>query len=104
MKKDIKIQGVFEAIDSFGVRRMNQFFVIGNLIEGTLEPNWFINIKLNNSISMTLRINSFEEIEFASRRDKYMLLIADCDNEIIDLLLGLNIGLEKLEVTIEGED
>ncbi|WP_439185899.1 hypothetical protein [Carboxylicivirga taeanensis] len=104
MKKDIEIQGIFEAIDSFAVRRMNQFFVIGNLVEGTIEPDWFVSIKFNDSISMTLRINSIEEIEFTSRQDKYKLLVTDCDNETIDFLLGLNLGLEKLEVTIEGED
>ena len=104
MKKDIEIQGIFEAIDSFAVRRMNQFFVIGNLTEGTIEPDWFVSIRFNDSISMTLRINSIEEIEFTSRQEKYKLLVTDCDNETIDFLLGLNVGLEKLEVTIEGED
>jgi hypothetical protein len=34
----------------------------------------------------------------------YELLVVAADNETIDLLLGLKIGSEFLDITIEGED
>ncbi len=35
---------------------------------------------------------------------KYKLLIVSGDTETIDILLGLKIGSELLDITIEGED
>lgn len=34
----------------------------------------------------------------------YKLLVVAADHETIDLLLGLKIGSEFLDITIEGED
>jgi len=53
---------------------------------------------------MSLRISSIEEIEMVFKKEFYTLLIVDCDNEAIDFCLALNIGLEYLPVTIDGED
>ncbi|MEH0152579.1 hypothetical protein V6R21_00455 [Limibacter armeniacum] len=53
---------------------------------------------------MSVRINSIEEVEMASEKESHTLLIVDCDDEAIDLYMALNVGLEYLPVTIEGED
>lgn len=97
-------QGQFEVIDSFAIRRRNEFYLIGQLKEGTVQEKWFVNVPFNKSLSMTVRITTIEDIEIVSEENKYKLLIVSGDNETIDLLLGLKIGSEFLDITIEGED
>ncbi|MFY7732260.1 MAG: hypothetical protein ACOVSR_02170 [Bacteroidia bacterium] len=97
-------QGQFEVIDSFAIKRRNEFYLIGQLKEGTVQEKWFINVPFNNSLSMTVRITAIEDVEISSEDTKYKLLIVSGDTETIDLLLGLNIGSEFLDITIEGED
>ena len=97
-------QGQFEVIDSFAIRRRNEFYLIGHLKEGTVQEKWFINVPFNNSLSLTVRITAMEDIEISSENNNYKLVIVSGDNETIDLLLGLKIGSEYLDITIEGED
>lgn len=102
---DTKIrQGQFEVIDSFAIKRRNEFYLIGQLKEGTVQEKWFVNVPFNKSLSMTVRISTIEDVEISSENNKYKLLIISGDTETIDLLLGLNIGSEFLDITIEGED
>lgn len=96
-------QGQFEVIDSFAIRRKNEFYLIGLLREGSLQENWFLNIPFNRSLSMTVRIKAIEDVEISSEDNKYKLIIVDGE-ESIDLLLGLKIGSEYLDITIEGKD
>jgi len=95
---------MFEVIDSFAIRKREQFYLIGKVIKGKIQENWFVNVPFNESLSMTVRINQIEEIEMSSENEKYTLLIVDCDDEAIDLFLALKIGLEYLPITIEGQD
>lgn len=97
-------QGQFEVIDSFAIRRRNEFYLIGQLKEGTVQEKWFIHVPFNKSFSMTIRITAMEDVEISSEQHAYKLLVVAADNETIDLLLGLNIGSEFLDITIEGED
>ena len=97
-------QGQFEVIDSFAIRRRNEFYLIGQLKEGTVQENWFINVPFNQSLSMTFRIKAIEDVEISSEDNKYKLLIVSGDNETIGLLLGLKIESEYLNITIEGQD
>jgi hypothetical protein len=98
-------EGQFEVIDSFVIRRRNEFYLIGQMTKGIAKERWFVNIPLNGQLSLTLRISTIEEIEITSERDKkYTLLIVTGDNETLDLLLGLNIGSESLGITIDGVD
>lgn len=97
-------EGQFEVIDSFAIRRKNEFYLIGQLKDGEVQENWFINVPFNKSLSMTVRITAIEDVEISSEKNIYKLLIVSGDNETIDLLLGLKIGSEYLDITIEGED
>jgi hypothetical protein len=97
-------QGQFKVIDSFAIRRRNEFYLIGRLTEGTIQPNWFINVPFNSSLSMTVRVKEMEDVEISGEENRYKLLIVGGDNEVIDLLLGLKIVSEYLDITIEGED
>jgi hypothetical protein len=103
---NIKVrEGRFEVIDSFVIRRRNEFYFIGQITEGTAKERWFVNVPLNGQLSLTVRISTIEEVEITSERDKkYTLLVVTGDNGTLDLLLGLNIGSESLDITIDGED
>ncbi len=97
-------QGQFQVIDSFAIRRRKEFYLIGQLIEGTIQKNWFINVPFNSSLSLTVKISAIEDIEISSDQNKYKLIIVTGDNETLDLLLGLKIGSEYLDITIDGQD
>jgi len=98
------LAGVFEVIDSFAIRNRKQFYFIGTISEGKIEKDWFVNIAFNPRLALTIRISEIEEVEMASEVNKYTLLVADCNEESIDLLLALKVGLERLQITIDGED
>ena len=102
--KSIEKQGLFEVIESFAIRSRNQFYFIGKIKEGKIQEDWFVNIPLNSTLSLSVRINSIEEIEMTSEKEPYTLLIVNCDDQAIDTYMALNVRLEYLQVTIEGED
>jgi hypothetical protein len=97
-------QGQFEVIDSFVIRRREEFYLIGRLVKGTIQADWFLTIPFNSSFGMTIRISNIEEVEITGEKSNYLLLIFNGDGETLDLLLGLNIGSELLDITIEGAD
>ena len=97
-------QGQFEVIDSFAIKRRNEFYLIGELKEGTVQEKWFVNVPFNSSLAMTLRISEIEDVDISSEDNKYKLLIVSGDEETLDMLLALKIGSEYLDITIEGED
>ena len=99
-----EIKGEFEVIDSFAIRSRNEFYLIGEMRDGIVEVNWFLNIPFNQSLSLTVRIKSIEEVEISSESKKYKLLVVNADSELLNLLLGLHIGSEHLNITIEGQD
>jgi len=98
------IQGQFEVIDSFTIRRRNEFYIIGQMLEGTIQENWFINVSLNKTLAITYRINTIEDVEISSEKNKYKLIIISGDNTDIDILLGMGIESEILNITIDGSD
>ncbi len=98
-------QGLFEVIDSFAIRRKNQFYLIGLLKEGTVQENWFVNIPLNGSLSLTVRISEIEQVVMSTDTTIYMLISINTNDEgMMDMLISLGIGPELLEITIEGVD
>ncbi len=101
-------QGLFSVIDSFAIKRRNEFYLIGSLIEGEVCERWFVNIPFNKSLSLSLRIKQIEDLEMSSESGKYKLLIVNGnesgDDDLLNLLLGLKIGSELLDITITGED
>jgi hypothetical protein len=102
--REKEIKGEFEVIDSFAIRSRNEFYLIGEMKKGIVEENWFLNVPFNKSLSLTVRIKSIEEVEMSSEIKKYKLIIVNADQEFLDLLLGLHISSEYLNITIEGED
>ncbi|XZF15448.1 hypothetical protein ACTHGU_04880 [Chitinophagaceae bacterium MMS25-I14] len=104
--KDKDIKGMFHAISSFAIRRRNEFYITGLLEEGEIRENWFVNIPLNSSLSLTVRILAIEDIEMVNEERQYKLIIVSGDDEqgFIDILLGMGVSYEYLPISIEGED
>ncbi|WP_299121553.1 hypothetical protein [uncultured Winogradskyella sp.] len=98
------IKGKFNVIESFAIRSKDEFYLIGSLTEGEIQKEWFVNVVLNSSLSLTLRIFNIDEIEISGEEEKYKLLSISGDNETLDILLGLNIGNEDVNITLEGSD
>jgi hypothetical protein len=97
-------QGQFKVLDSFAIKRRNEFYLIGELKEGTVQEKWFVNVPFNSLMALSLRIAAIEELEISNEENGYQLLIVSGDRETLDLLLSLKIGSEYLDITIEGED
>jgi hypothetical protein len=97
-------QGQFEVIDSFAIKRRKEFYLIGQLLNGDIQEGWFINVPFNGTLALTVRISAIEEILFSSEQNKYVLIVINSDIETIDLLLGLKIGSEYIDISIDGED
>lgn len=81
--------------------QVKNIFHIHRTNDKTLPLN---HVPFNKSLSMTVRITAMEDVEISGEQHAYKLLVVAADNETIDLLLGLNIGSEFLDITIEGED
>ncbi|MBT1688578.1 hypothetical protein [Dawidia soli] len=96
-------EGQFDVIDSFAIRARNESYLIGLIRTGTVKEGWFLNIPLNGSLALTVRVSRIEEIEIAGEKGKiYTLLVVQGDDS--DLILDLNVGNETLAVTIDGMD
>ena len=95
------IKGQFEVIGSFAIKRRKEFYLIGELKSGRIQKNWFVQINLNNSLTISLRISEIEEVKISGEKKNHELLIISGEEEMIDLLIGLNIGNELIDVTIE---
>ena len=75
--------------------------MIGQLVEGKVEAQWFANIQLNAALALTVRIKQVDTVEIAGEQNSYLLLVVE-DEEAF--LIGLNVGSELIDITIEGED
>ncbi len=103
-KLDSDVVAIIEAIDSFVVEKEKRYCVIANLLDGEIKENLFLNIPFNNSFGMTTRITHTDSIQFTDGR-KYVLVCTQSDDkETLDMLLSMNVSLEKLKITISGED
>lgn len=101
---EINRQGQFEVIDSFAITRKGEFYLIGKVIEGEIKEGWYLKVPLSGSLSLSVKINALEEVEISSELSRYTLAIINGEEENMSLLLGLNIGSEILDISIEGTD
>ena len=97
--------GTFRVINSFIIRRKKEFYLIGELLEGSLNVNNYINIILNSTLAMSAKISSIEEIEIANDSKIYQLIVIESeDDEMNDVLFCQNVGSENVYITLSGED
>lgn len=94
-----------DVIDSFGIRRTQQFFMIGRL-HGTAAPGMFANITLGGLL-LAVRITAIEEVEFPTEQQGYTLVEMREDGsgtDFLDLLLALKVGLETVRISVDGSE
>jgi len=97
--------GTFRVINSFIIRRKKEFYLIGELLEGSLNVNNYINIILNSTLAMPSKISSIEEIEIANDSKIYQLIVIESeDDEMNDVLFCQNVASENVYITLSGED
>lgn len=97
--------GTFKVISSFTIRRKAEFFLIGELLEGSVQESNYINIILNSSLYISAKITSIEYVEMANDPKVYQLLIIESRNdEMNDILFCQNVGHENVYITLSGMD
>lgn len=96
--------GKFEVFDSFFINKRKQFYLLGEMSEGELKENYYIQIQLNGSMTLSCKIDEVDEVEFAVSGEVYKLIIINCDEEKLELLGALRVGSEIVYITSTGED
>ena len=96
-------RGLFDIIDSFAIRRRQEFYLIGRLKEGVVQEGWYAHICLNPSLALTVKIERIEYV-LMKAQEEYPVLVIKASDEYTDLLLGLNIGLEPVLISTEGAE
>lgn len=97
--------GTFRVINSFTVRRKKEFYLIGELLEGSVNVSNYINIILNSTLAMSARISSIEDVEIANDSKIYQLIVIESkEDEINDILFCQNAEGEIVYITFSGED
>ncbi|WP_235299780.1 hypothetical protein, partial [Portibacter marinus] len=84
--------------------RRGEFYLIGNLEKGMIRESWFVNLSVSNSMTLTLRIASVEDVKMSNDESEYKLLIVSGDAQTLELLLALKISSELVQITKEGKD
>jgi hypothetical protein len=97
--------GTFRVISSFTIRRKKEFYLIGELLEGSLDKNNYINIVLNSSLSISMKISSLENIEVSNDIKTYQLIVIESlEDEMNDILFHQNVENENIHITLSGEE
>ncbi|MCJ8152325.1 hypothetical protein MKJ01_00955 [Chryseobacterium sp. SSA4.19] len=97
--------GTFRVMSSFTIRRKKEFYLIGELLEGSLKVDYYINVILNTTLAVSAKISSIEEIEIENDSKIYQLIIIESeDDELNDILFSLNVGNENIDITLNGKD
>ncbi|GAA5086580.1 hypothetical protein GCM10023210_08600 [Chryseobacterium ginsengisoli] len=97
--------GTFNVISSFTIRLKKEFYLIGELLEGILNDDHYINIVLNSSLVMSAKISSLENVEIANDPKIYTLIIIKSEHdELNDILFCQNVENENVYITLSGED
>lgn len=96
--------GTFRVVSSFTIRRKKEFYLIGELLEGSLSENNYINIVLNSSLVISAKISSLENIEVANDPKTYQLIVIESlEDEMNDILFCQNVETENVYITLSGE-
>ena len=99
------MKGSFHAISSFAIKSRNEFYIIGQLVNGEVQAHWFANIQLNSVLDFALKIKQVEVVQMAGDTAEYLLLtIENRDDNFFSPFLNVGISSELIEITVEGEE
>ncbi|WP_092767584.1 hypothetical protein [Hymenobacter actinosclerus] len=101
--KSESVKGAFDVIDSFAILRRNEFYLIGRLTEGEMQAGWYAHVTLNGSLVLTLKIERIEHI-LMTAQEEHSMLVVSAEEDDVNFLLGLNIGLEPVIISTEGAE
>ena len=97
--------GTFRVISSFTIRRKKEFYLIGELLDGSLNVHNYINIILNSALTLSAKISSVEDVEIENDSKIYQLIIIQSKaDELNNILFSQNVGSEEIYITLSGED
>ena len=92
----------FHVKNTFEIPARKLFVMAGTILDGKIQVGMFIRITCNSALGMTARIHS---IEFARRKDgEDVCLCIEAEPELAEMLRGLNIADETVEITTIGAD
>ncbi|NML40347.1 hypothetical protein HHL17_24330 [Chitinophaga sp. G-6-1-13] len=99
------IKGRFKAIESYTIRRRNEVYILGELLDGHVQAGWYAVISFNSSIGMSVKIESVSTVKIFGFSRTYTLLVLkddDMDEWTTDFVFGMKIGNEPLRISEEG--
>ncbi|UOQ78749.1 hypothetical protein MUN84_09555 [Hymenobacter sp. 5516J-16] len=97
------VRGTFEVIDSFAILQRKELYLIGRLKEGVIRAGWYAHISLNSSLTLAIKIERVEHI-LMKAQEEYSMLVIEAEEDSINFILGLNIGLEPVIISTEGAE
>lgn len=87
----------FHVIDSFDIKNRNTFVLLGEVIEGKVTLDMWVQIPLNSTISWEGKVTSIDQIDW--RKETYVGLgIEYEDTADRSIWTGLNVGLETIHI------
>jgi len=100
---DIK-GGQFQIVNSFAIRAKEEFYLIGNLVKGAVQVEWFANVQISPTLILNLRIKQLEMAEVYGDESPYVILIATANFKQVDQLISVDLNSKSIAITVEGED
>jgi hypothetical protein len=82
---------------TFGIPDRKLYVMVGSIVEGEVSPGMFIQFPFSSSLLITSRIHSVEPARQDDAEDVRLLI--ESDPELADIIRGLDIRGEILEVT-----
>jgi|GEM_PF-677080 len=98
------IRGVFKVIYSFSIKRREEYYLIGELSKGEIQPGWYFNITINSSVDFSFQIKAIEDVDFSNNDGQYKLIIIDSDPDSTEFMELMAIGGENVFISEEGPD
>jgi hypothetical protein len=65
------VRGVFKVIYSFSIKRREEYYLIGELSKGEIQPGWYVNIAINSSVDFAFQIKTIEDVDFSVDGPEY---------------------------------
>jgi hypothetical protein len=89
----------FHVIDTFALQGRGLFVLAGFIMDGVIRPGQFVRISLNSGLKMSAQIEAIEFARRSQHREDVCLCMSYTSLIELEMLQGLNIDGETVEVT-----